>query len=110
MVARYAVQGAPGAETNTNQHREKSIWNSFVVLLVPHRGQGGTHLYAGLVQLGDAGQLLPVVDVRVLVLPKGQLQLLQLLVAEGGAVASPGRGGVRPAPPAEADGCGGLTR
>lgn len=41
---------------------------------------------------------------------KGYLQLLQLLVAEGGAVASPGWGGVNSAPPTEANGHGGLTQ
>lgn len=61
------------------------------------------HLYPGLVQLGDPGQLLPVVDVRVLVLSEGDLQLLQLFVGEGGAVAPPGRGGVGPPLPAHAD-------
>lgn len=69
-----------------------------------------THLYAGLVQLGESCQFLPVVDVRVLVVSKGQFQLLQLLVAEGGAVASSGGRGERPARSALADSYGGLTQ
>lgn len=68
-----------------------------------------SHLYASLIELGDAGQLLSVVDVRVLVLSKGHFQLFQLLVAEGGAVASPGRGRIGPAPP-ETSSHGGLTQ
>lgn len=43
-------------------------------------------------------------------MPEGQLQLLQLLVAEGGAVASPGGGGEGPALPSQADGSGGLSQ
>lgn len=69
-----------------------------------------SHLYASLVELGNTSQLLSVVDVRILVLSKGHLQMFQLLVAEGGAVSSPGRGGVGPAPPAQADPHGGLTQ
>lgn len=68
------------------------------------------HLYASLIQLGDAGQLLSVVDVRVLVLSKGHLQLLQLLVAEGGAVTPPGWRVVGPAVPAQAHRHGGLAQ
>lgn len=68
------------------------------------------HLYPRLVQLGDPGQLFSVVDVRILVLPKGDLQLFQLFVGEGGAVASPGGGGVGPFLPARADRWGGLTQ
>lgn len=41
---------------------------------------------------------------------EGYFQLLQLLVAEGGAVASPGRGGVNSAPPPEANRHGGLAQ
>lgn len=67
-------------------------------------------MYASLVELGESCQLLSVVDVGVLVVGEGQLQLLQLLVAEGGAVASPGGGGEGPARPAQADGGGGLTQ
>lgn len=50
-------------------------------------------------QVGAAGQLLPAVDVGVLVESEGGLQLLQLFVAEGGAVAAAGGGQVGPAPP-----------
>ena len=57
------------------------------------------HLNAGLVELGEAGQLLPAVDVGVVVLSERHLQLLQLLVAEAGAVAAPCRG-QEVAPPA----------
>lgn len=67
-------------------------------------------MYASLVELGEPHQLLSVVDVGILVVCEGQLQLLQLLVAEGGAVAPPGGGGERPALPAQADGSGGLTQ
>lgn len=69
-----------------------------------------SHLYASLIELGDTGQLLSVVDVRILVLSEGHFQLFQLLVAEGGALSSPGWGGVGPAPPAKADTQGGLTQ
>lgn len=69
-----------------------------------------SHLYAGLVELGDAGQLLSVVDVRVLVLSKGHFQLFQLLVAEGRAVTSPSTGRIGPVPSAETSGHGGLTQ
>lgn len=69
-----------------------------------------SHLYASLVELGDSGQLLSVVDVRILILSKSHLQLFQLLVAEGGAVSPPGWGGVSSALPAQADSHGGLTQ
>lgn len=69
-----------------------------------------SNLYASLVELGDSGQLLSVVDVRILVLSKSHLQLFQLLVAEGGAMAPPGWGGVSSALPAQADSHGGLTQ
>lgn len=69
-----------------------------------------SHLYASLIEFGDAGQLLSVVDVGVLVLPKGHFQLFQLLVAEGRAVTSPSRGWIGPVPPAETSGHGGLTQ
>jgi hypothetical protein len=45
-------------------------------------------LYSGLVELGGPGQLLPAVDVRVVALREGGLQLLQLLLGEGGPVPS----------------------
>lgn len=83
-------------------YRHRSLWTPLCV-------SAGVDLYAGLVELGDASQLLSVVDVGILVLSKGRLQLLQLLVAEGGAVASPGRRRVGPAPPAEARAHGGLA-
>lgn len=69
-----------------------------------------SHLYASLIEFGDAGQLLPVVDVRILVLPKGHFQLFQLLVAEGCAVASPSRGRIGPVAPAETSSHRGLTQ
>lgn len=68
-----------------------------------------SHLYPRLIQLGEPGQFFPVVDVWVLVLSKGHLQLFQLFVGEGGAVASPGGGGVRPFLPARAGHRRGLT-
>ena len=43
-------------------------------------------LYPGLVELGGPGQLLPAVDVRVVTLGEGGLQLLQLLLGERGSV------------------------
>lgn len=73
-------------------------------------GPSLSHLYPRLVQLGDPGQFFPVVDVWILVLPKGHLQLLQLFVGEGGAVASPGGGGVRPLRPAVGGHRGGLAQ
>ncbi len=45
-------------------------------------------LYPGLVELGGPGQLLPAVDVGVVALGEGGLQLLQLLLGEGGPVPS----------------------
>ena len=52
--------------------------------------RAAAHLDSGLVELGHAGQLLTAVDVRVVRLGKGVLQLPQLLLSEGGAVAPPG--------------------
>lgn len=69
-----------------------------------------SHLYPRLIQLGDPGQFFSAVDVRILVLPKGHLQLFQLFVGEGGAVASPGGGGVGPLLPARAGHRRGLTQ
>ncbi len=69
-----------------------------------------SHLYASLIELGDAGQLLSAVDVRILVLSKGHFQLFQLLVAKGGAVASPGWGWEGCAPPTETYSHGGFTQ
>lgn len=71
---------------------------------------GFSHLYPRLIQLGDPGQFFPVVDVWILVLSKGHLQLLQLFVGEGGAVASPGGGGVRPLLPGRGRHHRGLTQ
>lgn len=68
-----------------------------------------SHLYPGLIELGDSGQLFSVVDVWILVLCECDFQLFQLLVAEGGAVASPGRRRVNSAPLAQPDHHGGLT-
>jgi hypothetical protein len=46
-----------------------------------------SHLYPGLVELGGPGELLPAVDVWVVGLGEGGLQLLQLLLGKGGPVA-----------------------
>ena len=55
--------------------------------------QTGEYLYAGLVELGDARELLAAVDVGVVRLSECGLQLLELLLREGGAVAAArGRG------------------
>ncbi len=50
--------------------------------------QTAVDLYSGLVELGGPGQLLPAVDVGVVALREGGLQLLQLLLGEGGPVPS----------------------
>ena len=51
-----------------------------------------THLNTGFVELRNAREVLPHVDVRVVALGEGGLQLLQLLLCEGRAVSS-ARGG-----------------
>ncbi|KAG7229864.1 hypothetical protein INR49_012388 [Caranx melampygus] len=103
----HASQQGPLAWHHT--YRENLLEGSLLLplfgssVLKPHLGRRG--------QFGDAGQLLSVVDVRILVLSKGYFQLFQLLVAESGAMASPGRGGVGTAPPAETTSShGGLTQ
>lgn len=53
---------------------------------------GGTYLDSGLVQFGDASQLLATVDVWVVTLGKRRFQLLQLFLGEGGAVSPTRRG------------------
>lgn len=54
------------------------------------RGILGPHLDSGLAEACVPGQALSGPNVRVLIPPKGCLQLLQLRGAEGGAVAAPG--------------------
>ena len=44
------------------------------------------YLYARLVELGLPGELLPAVDVGVVALTEGRLQLCQLLLGAGGTV------------------------
>lgn len=69
-------------------------------------------LYPGLVQLGDPGQLLAAVDVRVVGLGEGVLKLAELFLGEGRAVTSAGGGGTRAAAGGVAlgRGCGGWSR
>lgn len=50
-----------------------------------------SHLYSCLVQLGQSGQFLPAVDIRIMALGEGRLQFLQLLLSECSPVAAPGR-------------------
>lgn len=47
------------------------------------------YLYAGLVELGDARELLATVDVRVVALGERRFQLRQLLLGERRPVAPP---------------------
>lgn len=49
-----------------------------------------SNLDAGLIKFSLLSQLLSAVDVRVVVVSEGQLQLLQLFMAEGGSM-SPAR-------------------
>lgn len=51
------------------------------------------HLDAGLVELGGSGELLAAVDVRVVALGEGRLELAQLLLGEGRPVSASGRCG-----------------
>jgi len=49
-----------------------------------------SYLNPGLVQLGHARQFFTHVNIRVVALAEGRLQLLQLLLGERGSVPTPG--------------------
>lgn len=91
------------------------FWSCTPQLLKSHSCQRAltwrpSHLYASLIEFSDSSQLLSVVDVRILILSKRHFQLLQLFVAEGGAVTSSGWGGVCSAPSIESYSHRGLAQ